>query len=244
MCQGAQAESGVPSPWKEVPMFQLKRNESFCLTVVAAMLSILCSGCGGGGSSMSSSMSQAQAQAVSAQVSQAITQALGNAVPSSAPVTRGSRPSLSTAVRDLRPDTLTGCTSTPTGESCNIPISLTNYPCSGPQGGTISVTGDVDGTLNNAGSGSVNAQLAITPANCSVSNLIINGDPSITVAGQVNFTDNETPVFPVTFTETGGISYGPNPSGSCQVNATYTISSSLSCTVSGMVCGQSVSGSC
>jgi hypothetical protein len=221
-------------------MFPTKRIASFCLTVLTAVLSILSSGCGGG-SSMSN-MSQAQAQAVAQQFSQAVVQALGTAVPATAP--SAVRPSLSTAVRDFRPDALPGCTSTSTGQNCNIPISLTNYPCTGSQGGTISVTGDVDGTLNNTGSGSVTAQLTITPAQCSISNLIVNGDPSITVGGQINFTNNETPVFPVTFTETGGISYGPNPSGSCQVNATYTINSSLACTVSGTVCGQPVSGSC
>ncbi|MGA9689307.1 MAG: hypothetical protein WBQ81_21305, partial [Candidatus Sulfotelmatobacter sp.] len=78
----------------------------------------------------------------------------------------------------------------------------------------------------------------------SVSNLIINGDPSIDLSGQINFTANLNPAFPVVFTETGGISYGPNPSGSCQLNATYTINSSLACTVTGTVCGQSVTGSC
>ncbi|MGA2375664.1 MAG: hypothetical protein ABSF72_09085 [Candidatus Sulfotelmatobacter sp.] len=225
-------------------MFRIERSRSFYLIALAALLPILSTGCGSN-SSTNNNLSQAQAQAVAQQVSQALTQALGAAVPATAtaPAT-DAHPSLSTVVNDLHPDALPGCTSSSNGETCNIPISLTNYPCSGSQGGTISVTGDVDGTLTNTGSGSLSAQLAITPANCSVSNLILNGDPSINVAGQINFTNNETPVFPVTFTETGGISYGPNPSGSCQVNATYTINSSLSCTISGTVCGQSVSGSC
>jgi hypothetical protein len=226
-------------------IFRNKRSESFCSIVAATLLSILCAGCGSSSNSTNSNMSQAQAQAVAQQFSQAVVQALSGAVPATAsPTASDTRPSLSTVVSDIHPDALPGCTSTSNGETCNIPVSLTNYPCGGPQGGTISVAGDVDGTLTNTGSGSLSAQLAITPANCSVSNLILNGDPSINVGGQINFTNNETPVFPVTFTETGGISYGPNPSGSCQVNATYTINSSLSCTVSGTVCGQSVSGSC
>jgi hypothetical protein len=227
-------------------MFRKKTRASLCLTAVAAVLSILCVGCGSSSNNnamSNTSMSQAQAQAVSEQVSEAIAQALGS-VPSSVSATSDARPSLSTAVGNLRPDASSGCTSTSTGQNCNFPISLTDFPCSGAQGGTISVIGDVDGTLNNSGAGSVSGQFTITPAECSVSNLIINGDPSITVAGQINFTNNETPTFPITFTETGGISYGPNPSGSCQLNATYTINSLSSCTVSGMVCGQSVSGSC
>jgi hypothetical protein len=228
-------------------MFRRKRNASF-LTVVAALLSIVCVGCGSSSNNngmSNNSMSPAQAQAVSGQVVQALTQALGTAVPSFAPASSDRRPSLSTVVRDLRPfDAPGGCTTTATGQNCNFPISLPDYQCTGSQGGTISVTGDIDGILNTSGSGSVSANITITPANCSVSNLIVNGDPSISVGGQINFTDNETPAFPITFTETGGISYGPNPSGTCQVNATYTINSSLSCTVSGTVCGQSVNGSC
>jgi hypothetical protein len=223
-------------------MFPPKAIAPLSLTAVAAILSILCTGCGG--SSMNSNMSQAQAQAVAQQVSQAIAQALGNAVPSTAPAASGTRPSLSTAVRNMYPDAMGGCTSTSNGQNCNFPISLMNSPCTGSQGGTISVIGDIDGTLNNSGAGSLSGQFTITPANCSVSNLIVNGDPSISVTGQINFTDNETPTFPITFTETGGISYGPHPSGSCQVNASYTINSSLACTISGTVCGQPVSGSC
>ncbi|MGA9758951.1 MAG: hypothetical protein WBQ51_11340 [Candidatus Sulfotelmatobacter sp.] len=222
-------------------MFPIKTIKSFCLMVAVALLLILCVGCGSS-NSKNNNMSPAQAQAVAQQFSRALTQAVSGAV--SATATSDDRPSLSTAVNGIHPDALPGCTSTSSGQNCNIPISLTNYPCGGPQGGTISITGDVDGTLNNNGSGSLNAQLAITPANCSVSNLTVNGDPSINVGGQINFTNDETPVFPVTFTEAGGISYGPNPSGSCQLNVTYTVNSSLSCTISGTVCGQSVSGSC
>jgi hypothetical protein len=227
-------------------MSRMKTNASLSLTVIAATLSLLCSGCGSSSnnSSMSSnSMSQAQAQAVAEEVSQAISQALGSAVPSSASATSGARPSLSAAVSDIRPDASGGCTSTATGQNCNFPISLTAYPCTGPQAGTISVTGDIDGTLTDAGAGSLSGQFTITPANCSVSNLLVNGDPSISVAGQINFT-NTAITFPVVFTETGGLSYGPNPSGSCQVNATYTINAQLACTVAGTVCGQPVNGTC
>ena len=136
-------------------MFPIKTSKSLRLMVAVALLLILCVGCGSS-NSMNNNMSQAQAQAVAQQVSQAIVQALGTAVPATAsPATSDARPSLSTVVSDLRPDALPACTSTSNGETCNIPISLTNYPCSGPRGGTISVTGDVDGTLNNSGSGSL-----------------------------------------------------------------------------------------
>jgi hypothetical protein len=222
-----------------------RRNQSLCLTILSVLLVILCLGCGSSNNSMSNnSMSQAQAQAVAVEVSQAMCQALGGVTPCDPP-TSEARPSLATAVRDIHPDASTGCNPNSSGgQTCNFPISLPNFACSGSQGGTISVTGDIQGTLDNTGAGSVSGTFTITPAECSVSNLILNGDPNINVAGQIDFTANETPAFPVTFTETGGISYGPNPSGSCQVNATYTISASLSCTISGTVCGQTVSGNC
>jgi len=225
-------------------MLRTKSNLWLCLTVVAATLSILLVGCGSSSNPAMSnnSMSPAQAQAVTDQVVQALTQSLTTVVPSTAPPTI--RKSLATVVSDLHPDTSSGCTSTSTGFTCNWPISLMGDPCGGPSGGTISVTGDVSGTLSNNQSGSVNGQFTVTPTNCSVSNLIVNGDPSIGLSGKINFDANLNPAFPIVFTETGGISYGPNPSGSCQLNATYTINSSLACTVSGTVCGQSVSGSC
>jgi hypothetical protein len=222
---------------------RLKVNRRRPLVVVAAMLSVLCGACGSG-SSPNNRMSPAQAQAVTDQVVQALVQSLEDTFSSSVPAASGVRPSLSTAVRDIRPDASGGCTTTASGYNCNWPISLMDDPCSGPQGGTISVTGDINGSLSNTESGSVSGQFTITPANCSVSNLVVNGDPSIDVSGQINFTAGITPTFPIIFTETGGTSYGPNPSGSCQLNATYTINSLTSCTVSGTVCGQSVNGSC
>jgi predicted Fe-S protein YdhL (DUF1289 family) len=225
-------------------VLRVNTTASRCLTVVAVTLSMLCAGCGSSNSGMANnSMSPAQAQAVTDQVVQALTQSLTVAISASAPAIDGRR-SLSAVVSNIHPDTSSGCTSTATGYSCNWPIALKDDACGGSQGGTISVTGDISGSLSNTESGFVTGQFTITPANCSVSNLIINGDPSIDLSGQINFTSDLNPKFPITFTETGGISYGPSPSGSCRLQATYTINSSLGCTVSGTVCGQSVSGSC
>lgn len=220
-------------------MFRMKGPTSLCLIVIAAMLPILWAGCGGGSSS-SNNMSQAQAQAVTAEISTAVAQALASAFGLNLPAEKSVRPSLSTVVGDIRPNQASGCTPTANGENCDWPISDSG-PC--PQGGTIAVTGDVDATLDNTGDGSVNSQLAVTPANCGVSSLVINGDPSIGVGLQMSFTDL-APVFPITLSEDGGISYGPNPSGSCKFNVTYTITSKTSCTITGTACGQSVNGSC
>lgn len=217
----------------------VKNTALFSAIVVLATLSILSLGCG---SSSSNTLSPAQAQAITQQISVALDQALTGAIASNAVSQRPDRPSLATVVSNIHSDLSSPCTVTATGESCNWPVS-DSVACSG--GGTIAVAGDVAGTLNSNGGGSIQTALTITPASCSVSNstLLINGDPSVSVDSQINFTQS-APAYPITFTETGGISYGPKPSGSCQMNVTSTINSATSCTITGTVCGKSVSGTC
>jgi hypothetical protein len=216
-------------------MFRRKRHRSF-LTAVFAFL--ICAGCGS--SSHNDTLSAAQAQAISQQVVQAVAQAVANGIHLPLPAVEQPPVRMSEALGGIQPDQSLSCTSNPTGQTCTFPISSSG-PCS--KGGTISVAGDIRGTLNNSGSGSLSTQVTITPTNCAVSNVTFNGDPNISTAGQINFT-NMGPTFPITLMEGGGISYGPNPSGTCQLNVTYSINSVSSCTVSGTVCGQSVSGSC
>lgn len=211
------------------------------LALVAAILAITAGGCGGGSmSSMSGPLSAAQAQAVSGQVVQALTVALGDAFSG---VSLTEKPhSLATVLAGAHPATSSSgdCTSNSSGTSCNVPISYTG-PCSG--GGTIAISGEISGMLNTAGTGDFGTQITVTPTNCAVSGTTFNGDPSITIAGQIALTDDNIS-YPITFTETGGISYGPNPSGSCQVNVSYSFNANLTCSVTGTVCGQSVNGSC
>ncbi|MGO8795280.1 MAG: hypothetical protein ACLQLC_10690 [Candidatus Sulfotelmatobacter sp.] len=196
--------------------------------------------CGGGSSSSrSNSMSQAQAQTVSQQVLTTLGQALTSALTADAAAPSEEHPSFSAAIAHFHPDDSSGCTSTASGETCSFPV---NFAGTCPGGGTIAVGGSVDGTLNNSGAGSLTADLTITPNSCSVSNLLISGDPSITVTTQINFTDTSVE-FPVDATISGGISYGPHPSGNCQLNVTTTVSSETSASYSGTVCGQPVSGS-
>jgi hypothetical protein len=218
-------------------MLSAKGLVSLCSVLAATSLAVVCAGCGS--SSSSHTMSQAQAQAVSHEVVTAVEDALSSALGS--PATSVAHPSLATVVSDIHPDQSSGCTITATGETCNVPISYSG-PC--PDGGTISVSGDFNFTLDSSGSGKNTESLTITPTNCAVeSNLTINGDPDITIGTQINFQGGQIE-FPVTATEGGGVSYGPNPSGSCTLNVTLTVSSQTSCTVTGTVCGQPVSGSC
>jgi len=217
-------------------MFRIKGNGSSFPVVFVTILSIMSAGCGG--SSSTSAISAAQAQAVTGQLSLAASEALSSAFGLISRPARGDRPNLAALVEGIQPD-LPGCTPTPTGETCDFPVSFT-AAC--PASGTISVTGDFSGTVNNPGDGSILSQVTLTPANCGVSDLVINGDPSVTLGGQINVT-NSGPVYPITLTEIGAISYGPSPSDICQYNVTYTIASP-SCTITGMVCGQPVSLSC
>jgi hypothetical protein len=232
-------------------MFRMNGHVSLCL-IVAATLSIVCSGCGSSASN-SQGMSQAQAQAVSAQVSGAFAQALENAFSggsagASASESTGKSTgdatvksaSLSTAVTSIRPDLSSGCTPNGSGYTCNWPVSYT-APCDA--GGTIAVSGDLATTLNGSGSGSLSSQLTLIPTNCGIVGTVINGDPNVGFVVNMNFV-NQVPVFPITIPESGTISYGPNPSGTCALKVTNTITSENSCTMTGTLCGQSVNEAC
>lgn len=224
------AESTSPKNGTRITKFV-----ALAAAAVATSLLLVSAGCG----SSSHNLSTAQAQAVSSEMSTALQAALSASLTADSSTSRHGNPSLSTILSKVHNDQESGCTVNDSGESCNIPVSYTGN-C--PGGGTIGISGDFDYTLNTSGSGSDSSTLTITPTNCSVSSETINGNPNVTVATQINFT-NDAPVFPITLTETGGISFGPNPSGSCTVNVTYTVNST-SCTASGTICGQSISGSC
>jgi len=206
--------------------------------VVTTLLSLSCVVCGSSRSS-DQTISPAQAQAISLQVVTALQGALASAESGFAGLNTV-HPNLAILMRDANPAQSSDCTTNSNGETCNIPISYTGA-C--PGGGTIGVSGNLDFTLNNSGDGTDSTSITVTPTNCSVSNLTINGDPNVTVATQVNIANDQIE-FPLTLNEKGAVSYGPNPSGSCSLSVALTISSQSSCTVNGTVCGQPVSGSC
>jgi hypothetical protein len=106
----------------------------------------------------------------------------------------------------------------------------------------MAVSGKITGSLNTTGSGSAQVQIAAVPASCSVNGMILNGAPQVDVAAQMNVL-NDLPEWPATGSESGAMSYGPHPSGTCQLTLTYSENSNLSCPLSGTACGQPVSGS-
>jgi hypothetical protein len=213
-------------------------NPSFRVTcAIAALtsLSLLCVTCGGS----SHSLSQAQAQAISRELFTALNSAMVTGLTPSGTSTAATRPSLGEILERARAQS-SACTVTNSGESCNIPITYQG-PC--PNGGTISVAGDFAYTLDNSGNGSDSSTLTVTPAACAVNNVTFNGNPNVTFATQFNL-QNYGLAFPLTFSGMGGISYGPNPTGSCSINVNATATSISSCSVSGNICGRSVSGKC
>jgi hypothetical protein len=215
------------------------RNASFrvtCAIAALASLSLLCITCGGS----SHTLSQAQAQAISQEVFTALNSAMVAGLTPTGASTAATRPSLGEIVERARLAQSSGCTVTNSGESCNIPIT---YQGACPNGGTISVSGDFNYTLDNSGNGSDSSTLTVTPAACAVDNVTFNGNPNVTFATQFHL-QNYGLAFPITFSGMGGISYGPNPTGSCSINVKATATSIGSCSVSGSICGRSVSGSC
>lgn len=206
-------------------------------TLVSVALVMI--GCGSS-NSMNNNLTQAQAQAVASALSTSISQSVAAAfgVARENPGHRVAR------VEEPSPrNSMLTCTMTPTGEVCSATLTST-YNCAA--GGSIAIAGSVSGTLNSSGTGSIQDQVTATPSNCVVDNLTLNGDPSVTVAGSINL-NNDAIVWPVTGTETGGVSFGPHPSGSCQFNVNFSVNvtgTTLTCTTSGTACGHTVSGSC
>lgn len=205
---------------------------SICAMLTIALVMLGC----GSGSSNSSTLSPSQAQTIATAVSNGIGQGLtgafgvaharpgGNIVQNDAAAARTALPV---------------CLPSGSAEVCSWTVSST-YSCQG--GGSIGISGNITGSLNN-GTGSAQVQIGADPANCSVNGITLNGNPKVNLAAQINIL-NDNPVWPVTGTETGGVTYGPTPSGSCQLNLSFSVSSTLSCTVTGTACGQPVSGSC
>ena len=206
-----------------------------CAIAALTLISLMSMTCG---SSSHNNVSQAQAQAISAQLFSALNSAMVAGLPPVAAST-GTRPSLGESLERAHAQS-SGCTITSSGESCNFPISYQG-PC--PSGGTMNVAGDIVYTLDTSGNGSDSSTLTVTPSGCVVDNLTINGDPNVTFATQFNLKNNAL-AFPLTFSGMGGISFGPNPAGSCSIDVKATVASPTACTVSGSICGRSISGNC
>ncbi|HUO15736.1 MAG TPA: hypothetical protein VMX38_12170 [Verrucomicrobiae bacterium] len=216
--------------------------QKFFWVSVLAVLALLSVSCGSS-SHTNQNISAAQAQAISQQLVTTLQGAFTALTPSLGADQPGILSLAKTLPRAVQYPQTSDCTTNSNGEDCNIPISYTG-PC--PNGGSIGISGDFTLMLNNSGDGSSDLSLTVMPASCAVSNLTFSGNPDITLTTDITVTDDQVQL-PLTLTTQGGITYGPHPSGSCSLNVSLTVSGTESqptCSVSGTVCGQSVSGSC
>lgn len=120
----------------------------------------------------------------------------------------------------------------------------TTVNCSG--GGSISISARMTDNLDANGTGQSSYDVILIPRNCSVrnENLVLNGDPSLKFTGTVNVMNWQE--MNLTGTETGTVSYGPNPQGVCESNLTLTalLEPTLTCSIKGTQCGQPVDFTC
>jgi hypothetical protein len=128
-------------------------------------------------------------------------------------------------------------TCTPTSCVVNIPVSFTAV-C--PTGGTLQVTGTINGTTNGSGTGTIDVQAAININNwMCVSGFVINGDPNIMVSGTFNFV-NGVAAGNQSVAITGGFSFGSSPSDVCTVNLTINFNLTGAGSITGTLCGNQI----
>lgn len=213
-------------------MRQARRSVSLWLIMAVTAFLAVCSGCGGGSGSTTppapTTLTAAQATAVATQMESAFVADSG----------------------------LIGANLCPTPPSTEIgwedycTISVANSaPCGG--GGSVGIDGLLTGNVDFTDTGTFTGVLTAAPTNCSIAGtaLVVNGDPSLSVSGAVNFFYGGITSFAVT--ESGSVTYGPKPAGVCQTNLTITASflgnaqhTIKSCTLTGTACAQTINLSC
>jgi hypothetical protein len=127
------------------------------------------------------------------------------------------------------------CTTT----SCviNQPITATRT-CS--SGGSMKVSGNISGTINNTGSGviQISATETITDWSCQ-SPLIINGDPYVSLAGTFSFLNGQ-PATQQHVGISGGFKWGTSAAQSCQIHLDTNFNRDGTGHTTGTVCDYSV----
>lgn len=117
------------------------------------------------------------------------------------------------------------------------PIPETTSQC--PGGGSVTVSGDVDG-----GSTSASFNIVETISGCMITEdgvvFTVNGDPNITISGDISF-DQSLENLDVDMDMIGGFGYSADDgrSGTCAVDVSISLTGT-NASVTGNVCGQSV----
>jgi hypothetical protein len=202
-------------------MIRIQRNAVVCLLLIGSLL-VLCGGCGGsnnGASAGEAVISSAQVTAASTQLAKVL--AVG--------VSATNAESCSNAFKNLY--------------FCTAPLAST-ATCTG--GGTAAITGSVSDSWEYYATGIGVGTLTFNPVSCAIpgTSMVMTGNPGLTGNASISFF-YATPTS-LTTTETGSFKYGPSPAGACSatLSVTANYSGTTSCTFTGTVCGQAVSGSC
>jgi hypothetical protein len=213
-------------------------NVATLALVGAALLFVGC----GSSNSKSNQLTQAQAQQLSSDTFADAVAALQDVAGQAGGLDSGR---MSTPLAALSKGSKSLTRVNPDSVACsgfNCTITSVVYNC--VDGGTITINGSTS-----ASSSSGSLDLTLTPAGCSDGTLVINGNPSITMDAQA--TDNGTTTT-ATATIDGDISFSPVqagqfPSGSCSSNLSLNLAildstgTLATCSVSGSMCGQTVS---
>ncbi len=206
---------------------------------------ILAMGCGGddGTGPEGSNISDAQAQNIAFEVTSASINALnsGTGEPAVSLMLAGAGAASAIPIRlSLM---LAGA-----GAASAIPIRFDySHTESCPLFGRIGVTGTMSGSIDDQGSGALWLQVTETLTDCTFSSnngdLVINGDPSLSLTGTFTFL-NGSPGTQQSLTLSGGFrwNFDGGGSGFCAINLTLNLATAGSgtTTVSGTVCGRQV----
>jgi hypothetical protein len=209
----------------EDPPMPPRLNRLPMLLVPAVILAMGCGGDDGTGPE-GSNISDAQAQNIAFEVTSASINALNSGT---------GEPAVSLMLAGA-------------GAASAIPIRFDySHTESCPLFGRIGVTGTMSGSIDDQGSGALWLQVTETLTDCTFSSnngdLVINGDPSLSLTGTFTFLGG-SPGTQQSLTLSGGFrwSFDGGGSGFCAINLTLNLATAGSgtTTVSGTVCGRQV----
>jgi hypothetical protein len=192
------------------------------LFALTAGLAFVATACGdddptGTGTNSGDPLTTQEALDVYAQLNLAVSQALGGAVP--------------------------GPAATP-GAAMD-PIPTVSADC--PYGGSVTVSGDVDASDFGQNGGSLSFTFTESISGCKVmsggNTFTVDGDPNISISGDIDVTlSNQNYSLSGTYDLDGGFSYTSDDgrSGSCAMDVSVDYGTF---SVSGSICGQSITGS-
>jgi len=194
-----------------------KAARFFALAAGLALFVTACGSDGPTGTNSGDPLTTQEALDVYAQLNLAVSQALGGAVP--------------------------GPAASP-GEAMD-PIPNVSADC--PYGGSVSVSGDVDAGNFGQNGGSISFTFTENISGCKVMSggytFTVNGDPNIAINGDIDVSiDGQAYDISGTYDLDGGFSYTSDDgrSGSCAMDVSVNYGTF---SVSGSICGQSLSGS-